>query len=353
MSGWYRHCADFPRASQRDGSVHPWRGFTLVEVLVVIGIIGVLVALLLPAVQSARESARRAQCVSGLRQLALAALNFESSRGHLPSGAVARPSAIDPNVPHTFYRWSVLAQVTPFLEESTVHNLLRLDLPLYGANLQVTPENQDGVSKPIVTFLCPSDSQLAQVNGFGPTNYAGCTGSGSDGGSPFGTDGLFGINSNIPARQVRDGTSKTVAFSESTLGLPRVNLIDASMSDPRFDYAFIFATPLTEAACRTAARWNVTDPRGFSWANGEFRTSLYNHYLLPNDPRFDCVANRVGGPLRERFAVFGWRGARSLHVRLVNVALADGSTHAVTDGVDAAIWLGLATRSGGETAALP
>src|SRR6187455_2369779 len=93
-------------------------GFTLVELLVVIAIIGVLVALLLPAVQMARESARRSQCLNNLRQLGLAVHNFESSHKLLPVGSESKPVPNAPTFPHNFYRWSVLAHLTPYLEQS-------------------------------------------------------------------------------------------------------------------------------------------------------------------------------------------------------------------------------------------
>ncbi|HEY6565010.1 MAG TPA: DUF1559 domain-containing protein, partial [Pirellulaceae bacterium] len=121
-------------------------GFTLVELLVVVALIGILVALLLPAVQSAREAARRAECSNHLRQLGVALHNFEAARKHLPTGADSRASESIPNLPHNFFRWSTFAHLTPFLEEKNVQDRLDLTQPLYGVDLQITPDNREGAS---------------------------------------------------------------------------------------------------------------------------------------------------------------------------------------------------------------
>lgn len=320
-------------------------GFTLVELLVVIGVIATLVALLLPAVQTARESARRTTCVNRLRQLGIAAHNYVGARGHFPSGAVSRESPQAPETPWSLYRWSALAALTPYLENEAVHDLLDLDQPLYRSNLTVSPDNLEGVGKLLVEFLCPSDQQRRVTELFGPTNYAVCSGSGDvdpesefDNGSPIDTDGLFGVNSQTRPGRVSAGLSKTALASESTLGQPR----ESEPHDPRFEYKFFFI-PLTEAKCAGGAPWNVTDPRGFAWVSGEFRCALYNHKLRPNSPEPDCIAAQLGGSLERQYTPYGWRGPRSLHPGGVNLLLADGSLRFVSDGIEQAPWLDLAT----------
>jgi prepilin-type N-terminal cleavage/methylation domain-containing protein len=322
--------------------------FTLVELLVVIAIVGGLIALLLPAVQAARESARRMQCANNVRQLGLATFNFESVRKRLPEGSTSRPNPASAVTPHSFFRWSALAHLTPFLEQSNVYNTLDLTLPLYDANLQVTPRNSPGVALVVPLFLCPSDQRARVATGFGPTNYAACTGSGLDGGEPFNTDGAFFVNSQTRLADFSDGTSNTALFSESVLGDGPENLADPALADPRTMYAFVFAAPLTDAACNAAVQWNVTQRRGFSWANGEYRCSLYNHYLPPNAPRFDCVSARLTGDLSVRYAPYGWRAARSNHPGGVQVLLGDGSCRWIADGIAPQVWSALATKSGDE-----
>jgi prepilin-type N-terminal cleavage/methylation domain-containing protein/prepilin-type processing-associated H-X9-DG protein len=334
----------------------PSRGVTLVELLVVVAIIGTLVAMLLPAVQSARESARRTSCTNNLRQIALASANHEAARGRLPVGAESRPWAARPGFPHQFFRWSLLAHLAPYYEEERLLDALDLTVPLY---IGLTPDAIAPQNKPIVKltvplFLCPSDRMAAVSPLFGPTNYAGCTGSGADGGTPFDTDGLFGINSRTRLKDVTDGLSKTVAFSESPLGDGPAAGRTAAGIDTLTGYGFVFTTPLSEAACSRPFYYNFTDLRGFSWANGEYRTTLYNHARRPNDTALDCLAALMTTTdLAKMYAGYGWRAARSRHPGGVNVAMGDGGVRFTGDGVDAEVWRAAATRAGGEPVGPP
>src|SRR3954464_10279625 len=115
--------------------------FSLVELLVVIAIIGVLVALLIPAIQASRGAASRTSCANNLRQIGLAAQNHVSARGHFPMGSVAKEFPAQPFAAWTLYRWSALAQLLPYLENGSAYNALNLSVPLYGANFKVRPEN--------------------------------------------------------------------------------------------------------------------------------------------------------------------------------------------------------------------
>jgi prepilin-type N-terminal cleavage/methylation domain-containing protein/prepilin-type processing-associated H-X9-DG protein len=322
--------------------------FTLVELLVVIAIIGTLVALLLPAVQASRESSRRTQCGNNLRQMGIAVQSYESAQRHFPTGSDAKPYKAVPQHAHTFYRWSTLAHLSPYMEQSVIYNSLHLDLPLYGTNNEATPENLDTVSRMVPEFLCASDRQEKVHKYFGPTNYAACLGSGANGGTPHNADGAFFVNSKVRAGFVSDGLSKTAAFSESTLG-------DSyqGQRDPTRLYAYVFAAPVTEAKCEQAFQFNVTDPRGFSWANGEIRSALYNHYLTPNSLTLDCVATDPSPDVAFKYSAWGWRTARSRHPGGVNLGMLDGSVHFVPDGVNATIWHDISTRSGAETSVFP
>ncbi|MEM9353252.1 MAG: DUF1559 domain-containing protein [Planctomycetota bacterium] len=318
-------------------------GFTLVELLVVIAIIGVLVSLLLPAIQSSREASRRSACANNLRQIALAAQNYVTAQTSFPAGSVSRESPDSPFSPWTFYRWSALATLTPYLEGAAVYDTLDLEKPLYsGSSFDVTPENREGVAAVIDVFLCPSDAAARVTERFGPTNYAVNAGSGGDG-SPIDTDGVFFVNSQTRPADIEDGLSNTVLASESILGAPG----DAP-HDVRVEYKFVQASPLTEARCEASASWNVTDPRGFAWANGEFRCALYNHYETPNSGTADCMGVAFGGGLERLFTPYGWRAARSNHPGGVNAALADGAVRYTSDSIDREVWRGLSTVAGGE-----
>jgi prepilin-type N-terminal cleavage/methylation domain-containing protein len=160
-------------------------GFTLVELLVVIAIIGVLVALLLPAVQAARESARRAQCVNNLKQLSLACLNYESAKKVMPYGRKFDN--------WDTYTWTQL--VLPYIEQQAIYNLywklndktfITPAAPAYGP---VGPMGDDVRARqarhtPIDGFLCPSDGPMQANEMYSPNwghmraSYRGCVGAG-------------------------------------------------------------------------------------------------------------------------------------------------------------------------------
>jgi prepilin-type N-terminal cleavage/methylation domain-containing protein len=315
--------------------------FSLVELLVVMAILGMLAGLLIPAVQGSRAAADRAACANNLRQIGLAAHHHQMALGYFPSGSIAQEFAAQPFTPWTFYRWSALAGLTPYLENTAAYNALDLSVPLYGTSFGVRPENVEAVQIVVAEFLCPSDLGRAVSEDFAPTNYAVCAGTG-------GGDGMFFINSRTTPAKITDGLSKTALASESLLGQPQ-----STSRDPRVDYKFAFAAPLSDTLCANAAQWNVSDPRGFAWVNGEYRSGLYNHRQTPNSAVPDCMGVQLGGGVKFQFTPYGWRAARSNHPTGVNVALADGSLRFVADTIDADAWKALATIAGEETNGVP
>ena len=335
--------------------------FTLVELLVVIAIIGILIGMLLPAVQMVREAARRAKCANNLKQISLAALNFESAHQVFPTGSVAKPFPGKPGHPHNFYRWSTLAHLTPYLEQVNLYDLIDLSVPLFGepGGFELSVENRQAAATFVPGFLCPSDIATPVSSGYGvedlgPTNYAACAGSGAGGGTPFGdegADGVFYVNSELPVSALYDGTSHTAFFSESTLGTGDESTTNVELleTQPQTVYRYTFSSPLTDAGAATATAINIANRRGFMWINGEYRCTLYNHYYTPNSEQVDFIGVKLVAPTPEkRYAAYGWRAARSNHQGGVNLAMADGSARFVTDSIERATWRALATIDGGE-----
>ncbi|TMQ34640.1 MAG: DUF1559 domain-containing protein [Planctomycetota bacterium] len=191
-------------------------GFTLIELLVVIAIIGILVGLLLPAVQKVREAANRTSCLNNLKQLGLALHNYHDTLGSFPSGYRCVKQA-DPTWTAPGWGWGAL--LLPFVEQEPLGKQIRFDLPVEDpANLSVRRAQ-------LKLFTCPSDRSTGvftvldaagnAIAEAATNSYAACYGAGGEiGDAPDAGNGIFFRNSRVRFADVRDGTSMTLALGE-------------------------------------------------------------------------------------------------------------------------------------------
>ena len=211
---------------------HRKLGFTLVELLVVIAIIGILIGMLLPAVQQVREAARRTQCANNQRQLALACMNYESARMHYPpglncplqnglSGAFFESSTFSdgtgfPQPPHQNKFGSWLVWIMPYIEANNLYDQLDLSVrELNGPNCDTL---QSPGAQLLPSFACPSDvePQIIEYSGkfFAPNSYFGVAGRQSYFITSATGDGILNYNSSVTFGDISDGSSNTLLLGE-------------------------------------------------------------------------------------------------------------------------------------------
>jgi prepilin-type processing-associated H-X9-DG protein len=334
-----------------------------VELLVVIAIIGILVALLLPAVQAAREAARRTDCVNNLKQLGLAVHNYHDTHKYFPFGK--GPSY--PGAP-VYARWSAHALILSFMEQGNVQGAIDFNYPPatpgMGGVIPFMPpySNPNGInvaiSKTLIPpFLCPSDPTTGDGTWPGQTNYGVNQGGwlcdrGDSPPSPndispleLQTGVMYYLNTTNMA-SIIDGTSNTAMISEKLRGVgaphPRTDMFVIP------NQTTIDATYQTCTAVNVATATPLTSKWGWSWVMGENCCTLYNHVSPPNTKT--CAGLPFPGTMTNMSMQVP---PSSYHPGGVNLALVDGSVRFVPNQVNLSVWRGLGTRNGGEAIQLP
>lgn len=269
-------------------------GFTLVELLVVIAIIGILVALLLPAINSAREAARRTQCLNNLRQVGLAVANYESANNSLPPAGLVGPPTPQCRLndkhfdPQTGPRMSWLVLILPYVEEQSVFDAFDFSNDIMNQG-PLEPQ-----SRSVAAFLCPSDNasglQYARnqdSKSFGKSNIAGYS-------SPFriefsacwaGALGGFepGSKQGQPLRRIKDGVSRTLLATEVR-----------ARDEPR-DQRGAWALPWAGASLLALDMEPATNVGN----NVDLRTVTYIPSSNPQNPEFVQVPNKTEGDVHD------------------------------------------------------
>ena len=322
------------------------RAFTLVELLVVIAIIGVLVALLLPAVQSAREAARRMQCLNNLKQMGLATQNSHDAFKRLPPSLITQPAL-------PFDSWSIQSRLLPYLEQGAMFEGINFEVTYKDASQVIN--GQQITSLPLSMYRCPSEIRTDQrVDGstiWSPVNYAASLGTwlvydpttkeGGDG--AFSADGKYGFDG------VTDGTSQTLGFAEVKTYQPYLRESGA----PNEANA-----PIPNDAATVVGYGGSFKPDSghTEWTDARSHQTGVTAVFTPNtvvnyaaggesyDVDFTSAREGLSAANRTYAAVT----SRSHHPGIVNAALLDGSARAFNDDVAIQIWRSLTTRAGDE-----
>jgi prepilin-type N-terminal cleavage/methylation domain-containing protein/prepilin-type processing-associated H-X9-DG protein len=327
------------------------RGFTLIELLVVIAIIAVLIGLLLPAVQSAREAARRMQCTNNLKQIGLALHNYENSNGAWPPCYLEVFATTTSTKSYYKSEWSVIARISPFLELGTAYNAINFD------QTYDDPQNTTVSSITIPALLCPSDPLSGPMDD-GHGRNEGTMSYGNLEGDWYvwwlaGPQNRSAFSPNFSRRlaQFTDGLSNTMVFAETQIDHHQLRKCNSNAGmtpftfpDPSQSVALIQS--MAPPACSESAQAHQKWGNGKVFFNGVTTALTPNtKVLLPGDPNsYDLVTHdeNQGG------ATFAALTADSYHPGGVNCLMGDGSVRYVKDAVNGQAWRALGTIAGGE-----
>ncbi|MFK7822112.1 MAG: DUF1559 domain-containing protein [Planctomycetaceae bacterium] len=310
--------------------------FTLIELLVVIAIIAILVALLLPAVQQAREAARRTQCKNNLKQVAIAMHNYHDTHRAFPNQASS-----------SLYGYSAVSQILPFVDQGRLYQQIDFSQPLQTGlpwRPAVNPLLADIVRRPLSVLLCPSDSgKPTHIDSNGAewagSNYLVNGGSGRmTNYCSRANDGLFWRGSRTRMSDITDGSSNTVFMAEALFGNRGPDT--TVLLDPQRQLKRVSGGPpcgMSSDAMLSMPASRYEGRRSGAWALSTGYHSLVHGYLPPNSetPDHSHHGEVLSGP-------------RSMHAGGAQVSLCDGSVRMINEDIDIEIQRNLFARNDGQ-----
>ena len=324
-------------------------GFTLVELLVVIAIIGILIALLLPAVQASREAARGASCRNNLKQISLALHNYLAANSVFPPSFCIVPGT---TLSGNNGSWSIHGRLLPYLEQGGAYDRVRLDVAWDAQLATGVPQLR------IPTYLCPSDpNDTVRTKNDAPYIYPQTYG------FNFGTwlvwnpatgqggDGAFFVNSRTRPASFRDGLSNTLCAAE----VKAFTSYFRNTADPGPDVpASVDAIAGLAGGAQFKLGPSTNDNTGHTeWCDGRVHHSGITTVFTPNTlvpyvhtdgHTYDVDFNSLQEGKSATQPTYAAVTARSYHAGMVNVALMDGSVRPVSETIDLPVWRALGTR---------
>ncbi|MHC2066653.1 DUF1559 family PulG-like putative transporter [Bremerella sp. T1] len=331
------------------------RGFTLVELLVVIAIIGVLIALLLPAVQMAREAARRMSCTNNQKQLGLALHNYHDTYLTFPrynQAALASDAS-------SSYACGPHVKLLPYIEQSAVYEQIKTATLNFYRN--VTSSESVVQNNRISGFVCPSDSVFPDSNREGNCNYPLSAGSNLAWDvAESRQNGAFSFRNEVKFADITDGTTNTILVGEHLTGdgddtLYRINS-DVVRGLSWSANESTSQGPITQATLDTAGvacdnnKSNHSSFAALRWTRGTLEYAIFNTLAPPNWKYPSCMTSTSTGNHGSSKGIYV---ARSRHPGGVNFTLADGSVRFITETVDSQTYHAMGSRNGGEVVQLP